>query len=69
MKKSELRQIIREELLDDAKDKIVRIKVDWNSEESIKNAEKKKFELENKGYNLIKTIDGITTSTLMYSDK
>ena len=42
------------------------IKCNWNSEKSIKTAEKKKFSLENKGYTLIYEGAGLFTSTFIY---
>jgi len=42
------------------------IKVDWNDERSIREAEKSKARLENMGYSLVNTRGGLSTSELVY---
>lgn len=42
------------------------IKVNWNDEKSIKDAEKQKAKLEDDGFELIKTVGGVTTTELYY---
>ena len=46
---------------------VIKIFVNWNSEESIKSAEKLKTNLENSGYTQIKTISRMDVSTLFYT--
>ena len=48
-------------------DKTIQINVNWNSEASIKLAEKTKLKLENKGYTLINQFGGLFHSVLIYA--
>ena len=43
------------------------VKVDWNNVESINNADREIQKLVNKGYNLVNTITGFTTSEFYFS--
>ena len=45
------------------------VKIDWNSEKSIKDAEREKSRLENQGYTLTETVGGVSTSELVYTLK
>jgi hypothetical protein len=47
--------------------KIARIRVNWNCEESIATADRRKTELENAGYNLAGTSQGLNTNILTYT--
>ena len=49
--------------------KDITINVNWNSKESIKQAEKVKRSLENKGYTLINQFGGLFHSVLIYTLK
>ena len=62
---------LAKELLSDKRTaaKTETVTIDWNNTKSIQKAERKKLSLENKGYSLIKTIGGLTTSKLVYELK
>jgi len=47
--------------------KTVSIHIDWNSEDSIKSAEKLKAKLENKGYTLVNHYGGLFHSVMIYA--
>ena len=44
----------------------INLNVNWNSETSIKLAEKNKLALENKGYQLVNQFGGMNHSTMVY---
>jgi hypothetical protein len=49
------------------KDKNITISINWNNLESIKQAERTKARLENKGYTLINNFGGLTHSAMIYA--
>ena len=50
-----------------AADALIKIYVRWDSDKSIRRAEKDKAALENKGYTLINTFGGMNESVLIYA--
>jgi len=65
------REFIARELVAVAKELVARIKeqairVDWNDPRSVREAENLKRRLEDKGYELVQTVGGFTTSELIY---
>ena len=46
--------------------KTSKIIVDWNDIKSIKNAERRKVSLENKGFTLLETVNTLNTSAMYY---
>ncbi len=43
------------------------IKVNWNNEQSIKEAENQKLQLEDRGFKLVNTVSSLDSATLFYN--